>query len=108
MRISINWASGNCKSTRFASLACDEAQAGKPYSGNLSLRFEEGSGLNHPLLLYFSVHTDFKDKEECPRSTEKPGLRKLFPWTRTTLLPQPAPLDKDFRFVTCSCARPSF
>ena len=32
--------------------ACDEAFAGKPYSGNLCLRFDEGSGLNHPLLLY--------------------------------------------------------
>jgi len=26
--------------------ACDDALAGKPYSGNLSLRFDEGSGLN--------------------------------------------------------------
>ena len=32
--------------------ASDKAHAGKPYSGNLSLRFDEGSGLNHPLLLY--------------------------------------------------------
>jgi len=33
--------------------ACDDASAGKPYSGNLCLRFDEGSGLNHPLLLSF-------------------------------------------------------
>ena len=52
MRISINWGSSNCKLTRGSASACDEALAGKPDSGNLSLRFDEGSGLNHPLLLY--------------------------------------------------------
>ena len=54
MRISINWASSNCKLTRGSASACDEALAGKPDSGNLSLRFDEGSGLNHPLLLYLT------------------------------------------------------
>ena len=38
--------------TRCSASACDDALAGKPDSGNLSLRFDEGSGLNHPLLLY--------------------------------------------------------
>ena len=53
MRISINWASSNSRNVPANVHACDDALAGKPYSGNLSLRFDEGSGLNHPLLLYW-------------------------------------------------------
>ena len=61
MRISINWASSNSRNVPANVHACDEALAGKPYSGNLSLRFDEGSGLNHPLLLYCKIIEEF-----CP------------------------------------------
>jgi hypothetical protein len=50
-----NWDSCNCSRLFALVHACDEAPAGKPYSGNLYLRFDEGSGAKPPLLLYCKV-----------------------------------------------------